>query len=289
MARLTIGVPVYNGMPYLPASLACLKAQTFTDFEVMIFDNASQDDTARVAAEFCAADSRFHYFRQTFNKGPVANFRDVLQAAQSPYFAWRAADDFSSPDFFETLIGLLEATPGKDLAACRIVSRKHDGSFESRHDFPGLDGREGPADRLRLLFGAHASWIYGVFRREALLPLIQEVDAHYPDPWGWDYVALFPLLLAGRAVGTNATDFIQGLDPMKKARQDRRIRSDLKIRLRAIFLALADHHVTQQFQRPPARQFYRAAAFFYANKRICTWRKVMRGAWQRRQHGGINA
>ncbi len=285
MARITIGVPVFNGMPYLREALDCLKAQSFTDFEVLIFDNASQDESAAIAAEFCAADPRFRYFRQPVNKGPIGNFLDALQAAESPYFAWRAADDFCSPDFLQTLFGLLEAAPDKDLAACRIVSRKHDGSFECHHDFPSLDGGGGPADRLRLLFGAHASWIYGLFRREALLPLMHEVGEHYPDPWGWDYVALFPLLLAGRAVGTNATAFIQGLDPAKKARQDRRTRSDLKIRLRAIFLALAARHIRQQFQHRPARLFYRGAAFFYANKRICTWRKVLRGAWQRRLSG----
>jgi glycosyltransferase involved in cell wall biosynthesis len=277
MATITIGVPVFNGMPFLPDSLRCLRDQTFSDFEVLIFDNASTDATPEVAAQFTAADKRFRYFRQAFNKGPVANFRDVLMAATGRYFLWRAADDFSDADFLATLYRLLEENPGKDLAAACVVSRKHDGSARKEHRFPILSPDNGPLDRLRLLFGAHASWIYGLFRREALLPLIEEVHKSYPDLWGWDYVALFPLLLDGRVVGTNATRFEQGLDVFKKPRQDSRIRSNLKIGLRARFLELAMAHVRKRFPDFPRQAFFSTATWFYANKRICTLRKTIRG------------
>jgi glycosyltransferase involved in cell wall biosynthesis len=280
MAEISIGVPVFNGMPFLRDSLECLRSQTFVDFEILIFDNASSDDTAQVAAEFVAKDARFRYFRQPFNKGPVANFRDVLLAAGSRYFIWRAADDLSDADYIATLYQLLELNPDKDLAASCIVSRKHDGSAQRQHRFPKISSANTPLDRLRLLFGAHASWIYGLFRHEALMPLIEEVDKNYPDPWGWDYTALFPLLLDGRVIGTNTTHFQQGLDVYKKPRQDGKIRRDLKIALRARFLALAFAHVSQRFQNPWKRSFYGIAAWFYANKRICTFRKALRGRLQ---------
>jgi glycosyltransferase involved in cell wall biosynthesis len=281
MAKITIGVPVFNGMPFLPDCLQCLRDQTFEDFEVLIFDNASDDATPQVAAQFVADDHRFHYFRQDFNRGPVANFRDVLTASTSRYFIWRAADDGSDPDYLEALYRLLEDNPTKDLAAACIVSRKHDGSGRTEHLFPAISSDDSGLDRLRLLFGAHASWIYGLFRREALIPLIEEVDQNYPDPWGWDYVALFPLLLDGRVIGTNATHFEQGLDVFKKPRQDSRIRSDLKIALRARFLHLALNHVRQRFHDPSKRLFFSLAAWLYANKRICTLRKAIRGRLQR--------
>jgi glycosyltransferase involved in cell wall biosynthesis len=281
VAEITIGVPVFNGMPLFRESLECLRAQTFRDFEVWIFDNASSDDTPQIAAQFVAADSRFRYFRQPFNKGPVANFRDVLFAAKSPYFMWRAADDFSDPDFIATLHRLLEENPDKDLAAGCVVSRKHDGSDRKQHRFPAISAQNTLFDRLRLLLGAHASWIYGLFRREALVPRIEEVDASYPDLWGWDYVALFPLLLDGRVIGTNDTQFEQGLDLYKKPRQDRRTRSDLKIALRARFLKLAMAHVKRRFRDPGRRAFFATASWLYANKRICTWRKALRGRLSR--------
>jgi glycosyltransferase involved in cell wall biosynthesis len=277
MAEITIGVPVFNGMPLFRDSLECLQAQTFRDFEVLIFDNASSDDTPQIATKFVAGDRRFHYVRQPFNKGPVANFRDCLFTANSRYFMWRAADDFSDSNFLATLHRLLEENPEKDLAAGCVVSRKHDGSDGKQHPFPAISPHNSMLDRVRLLFGAHASWIYGLFRREALIPLIEEVDAFYPDPWGWDYVALFPLLLDGRVIGTNDTHFEQGLDGHKKPRQDRKIRSDLKIALRARFLKLARAHVDQRFRDRRQWAFFTIASWLYANKRICTLRKALRG------------
>ncbi len=81
---ITIGVPVFNGGAMLRECLTCLRDQTFRDFAVLIYDNASTDDTAAIAREFAASDARFTYFRQPENRGPAQNFIDVLEAASTP-------------------------------------------------------------------------------------------------------------------------------------------------------------------------------------------------------------
>ena len=133
MAEVTVGVPVYNGGDLLEASLVCLRDQTFRDIEVLIFDNCSQDSTAEIAQRFCAANPRFRYFRQPTNVGAPANFLAALEAASSPYFLWRAADDASDANYIETLLALLIANPDRDIAVARIVSRLPDGHVANLH------------------------------------------------------------------------------------------------------------------------------------------------------------
>ena len=108
-------------------SLACLARQTFRDFEVLIFDNASTDATAEIAAAWVARDPQFHYLRQPNNVGALANFRDVLLAAKSPWFMWRADDDLSADDYIETLHSLATSSPGCRLAVSTIRSCDLDG------------------------------------------------------------------------------------------------------------------------------------------------------------------
>ncbi|MGO8780591.1 MAG: glycosyltransferase family 2 protein, partial [Rhodomicrobium sp.] len=122
MAQVTVGVPVYNGANYLEKCLTCLRDQTYRDIEVLIYDNCSEDATGEIAQRFCAADPRFRYFRQPENRGVLANFLGALEAARSPFFMWRAADDTSDLNYIETLLALLLAHPERDLAAARVVS-----------------------------------------------------------------------------------------------------------------------------------------------------------------------
>ena len=111
MPTLGIGLPVYNGGRYFAQTLECLRSQTFQDFDVLIADNASSDDTERIAKEVAAADARFRYVRHSHNIGSPANFRYVFSHSTGELFAWVAADDLYDPEFFATCIDLLRDNP----------------------------------------------------------------------------------------------------------------------------------------------------------------------------------
>ena len=196
---VSVGVPVHNGARFLRNCLECLRLQTFSGIEVLIFDNASTDATEAIARDFVARDPRFSYFRQTENKGPVKNFADVLQVARRPYFLWRAADDLSDLNYVEVLHGLLAQRPDKDLAVSRVVTRAYDDSFEVEHRYPGdlrLPGVFGCASRSLRAHGA--SWFYGLFRREVIASIWLDVVRRYRDANASDHLTLFPLLLDDR-------------------------------------------------------------------------------------------
>ncbi|MCG2775340.1 MAG: glycosyltransferase family 2 protein [Desulfobacterales bacterium] len=91
--KVSIGMPVYNGEPFIYKALDSLLAQTYTDFELIISDNASTDATLDICKEYAEKDSRISYIRQPRNMGVLFNFNFVLDQARSEYFMWAAADD----------------------------------------------------------------------------------------------------------------------------------------------------------------------------------------------------
>jgi glycosyltransferase involved in cell wall biosynthesis len=107
--KVTLGMPVYNGEKFLRKRLDSLLAQTFTDFELIISDNASTDSTQLICEEYAKKDVRIRYIRQKKNMGVTWNFNFVLQEAKTNYFAWIASDDVTSCDFIEKNFQVLES------------------------------------------------------------------------------------------------------------------------------------------------------------------------------------
>jgi len=95
--QVSIGMPVYNGEKFIREALNSILAQTFTDFELIISDNASTDGTSAICREYAEKDSRIRYVKQSENIGPVANFLFVLEEAVGEYFMWAAHDDRRHP------------------------------------------------------------------------------------------------------------------------------------------------------------------------------------------------
>lgn len=108
---VSIGLPVRNGLPFLPAALDSILGQTFGDFELIISDNASQDGTRAICEEFAARDSRIRCFTSDLNRGAAWNYNRVFAEARGRYFKWAASDDICCPTFLERCVALLEADP----------------------------------------------------------------------------------------------------------------------------------------------------------------------------------
>jgi glycosyltransferase involved in cell wall biosynthesis len=102
--KVSIGMPVFNGEPFIREALDSLLAQTFTDFELIISDNGSTDGTEKICREYAASDPRIRYVRQPENRGAVFNFQYVLTEARGEYFMWAAHDDIWDSRWVEVLL-----------------------------------------------------------------------------------------------------------------------------------------------------------------------------------------
>lgn len=104
---VSIGMPVYNGEEYIRDALDALLCQTFTDFELIISDNASSDRTEAICREYAQRDARIIYFRQKENLGAAANFQFVLDRARAALFMWAAYDDEWAKNYLMDATALL--------------------------------------------------------------------------------------------------------------------------------------------------------------------------------------
>ncbi len=169
--RVSIAVPVYNGERYLRESLDGLLAQTFTDFELVIADNASTDGTEAICREYVARDPRVRYHRNERNLGGPGNFRRVFELSRGEYHKWSTADDLWHPTFVERCVAVLDARPDVVLAYPRSNIVDADGAVVRTFDDP-LDLPEDSAvERVRRVIQestlCHAH--LGVLRRSAML------------------------------------------------------------------------------------------------------------------------
>ena len=108
---LSIGIPVYNGQNFLQATMDSILAQTFKDFEVIICDNCSTDQTGAISKAYAAADSRVHYYLNEKNIGAARNYDRVFSYAKGKYFKWAAHDDLIEETYLERCIQVLESDP----------------------------------------------------------------------------------------------------------------------------------------------------------------------------------
>src|SRR5262245_60354195 len=108
---ITIGLPVYNREKYLRTALDSLLNQTFGDFELVICDNASTDDTPTIAQEYAARDKRVRFFRNDANVGANRNFNRVFHLSRGKYLKWSTSDDYWAPQTLAQLFPIIDHDP----------------------------------------------------------------------------------------------------------------------------------------------------------------------------------
>lgn len=100
---------VYNGERHLREAVDSILDQTFTDFEFIIINDGSNDDTRQILDSY--SDPRVHLISQQ-NQGLVASLNNGLKIARGKYIARMDADDISHPDRLEKQFQYCEAHPG---------------------------------------------------------------------------------------------------------------------------------------------------------------------------------
>jgi glycosyltransferase involved in cell wall biosynthesis len=106
---LSIGMPVYNGAQWIRESIEYLLCQSFPDFELIIADNASTDDTETICRTLAERDDRIRYYRNSTNIGVFRNYDRVFELSSAKYFKWASCNDICLDGFLEKCVAVLDA------------------------------------------------------------------------------------------------------------------------------------------------------------------------------------
>ena len=192
---VSIGMPAYNSAATIRSALDSLLAQTFTDFELIVSDNASTDTTWQIVEEYMRRDARVRGLRQPNNIGANANYSAVFLAARGRYFKWASSNDWCAPEFLQRCVESLEADASIVMVAPR--TRLFERDLQTFTEYNGdivcmqADAVERfvhVATQLRL-----NNVVNGVVRSDALRRT--RLVEHYP---GADVVLVGHLALQGR-------------------------------------------------------------------------------------------
>jgi len=137
---VSVCVPAYCGAPHIATTIESVLAQSFSDFELLIVDDASQDDTAAIAGRY--DDPRIRIERNQRNLGAEGNWNRCLELARGRYFKLLPQDDVLSPNCLALQVAALEAPGGEGLAlvfcARTIIDAAGRGIMTRR--YPGRGG-----------------------------------------------------------------------------------------------------------------------------------------------------
>lgn len=188
MPRVSIGMPVYNAATFIREAIDSILAQSYQDFELIITDNASTDETQAICTAYAAQDDRVRYHRNSENIGANSNFNFVFTLARGEYFKWAAHDDVLAQTYLERCVAALDADPNVVLAHSETRLIDNNGNeltipegknyvkdAEGKVIFVGRDSKERKlsSQRAHERFAGvlRTGWCYevfGVIRRDAL-------------------------------------------------------------------------------------------------------------------------
>ena len=168
--RISLGLPAYMAAKWIGSCLESALAQTVSEFELIISDNCSTDETYAIVQRFAERDSRIRAFRQAENVGITANHNFTYLQASAPYFCWLSATDIYHPEFLARCLKAIESAPDVVLAAPRastFFETPGDGQLLAENRLPEVQ------DPRRQLFAVMSatlgtSLFRGVYRRSAI-------------------------------------------------------------------------------------------------------------------------
>ncbi len=192
-------MPVYNGEKYIAQTLDSFLRQTYTDFELIISDNASTDSTEAICRDYAARDPRIRYERLEKNIGLYPNFDRAFAFARGEYFKWAAHDDLCAETFLEECVAALDADPCIVLSYCERQEIDESGRFIAKSNewerVRRVDSRR-VAFRFRdvILQWPDLGEVYGVIRTR----LLKLAPVMTPYGGGGEKPILAVLCLRGR-------------------------------------------------------------------------------------------
>lgn len=130
--KISVVMPAYNAEKHIAEAIESILNQTFTDFELLIIDDASTDKTFEIAKDYADKDSRIKIIRNTENLNIGGSLNKGISEAKAEIIARMDADDISLPDRFQKQYDLLQSDPKIAVVGGDIIVLEEDWSTHIR-------------------------------------------------------------------------------------------------------------------------------------------------------------
>ncbi len=188
MHLISVIMPVYNGERFLAEAIDSILAQTYTDFELLIVDDGSQDSSPEIARSYQERDKRIRVIQLERNMGSADARNQGIAEANGDFIATMDCDDVSLPERFQKQVDFLQSNPeiGVLGACCRVVNED-----KTTELFEFIVPETHALIALNLWIGASFAHSTVMFRRDVLAA----VGGYEPGRWAGDDSELFLRLL----------------------------------------------------------------------------------------------
>lgn len=159
--RVSVVMPVHNGARWLDEAIDSVLAQGFADFELILVDDASRDESPAIMAAAAARDPRVRHFRLDTNVGLPAALNHGFAQARGELHSWTSDDNLLRPQMLDRLVATLDAHPDAGVAYADFSLIDDAGNDLGR-------SRVGPVERLLHGNNIGAAFLYRRDVTEAL-------------------------------------------------------------------------------------------------------------------------
>jgi glycosyltransferase involved in cell wall biosynthesis len=208
---ISVGLPVYNGGTLLAQAIESILAQDFGDFELIISDNCSTDQTQETCRYYANKDRRIRYYRLEENLGMAINFMKVIGHAEGQFFMWASHDDLREKTFMSACVLPLARDPSVALVYPHIKVLDANSNFLGVAEDRLAADQESPQERF-----THLIWeigmcnaLYGLFRLSVVrkMSFLNKAGAFLFS----DNLALAEIALFGKIIQIQEPLFIRRL------------------------------------------------------------------------------
>lgn len=260
--QITTIIPTYRRPKLLRRAIQSVLNQTYSEFQVCVYDNASGDETAEVVRSLATQDSRIHYYCHKEDVGWLRNFDFAMRQVKTPWFSILSDDDVLLPRFFETAVDHLSKYSEAMFFAGLIIPADNTGRVLHVSMAKWREGLYRPPEAFfEMLTKGHPDWTGVVFNRR-LLDVLGGLDAAIGGPADLDFELRAAARFAGVISHTPCAIFFthpgtettaNGLQHLWEgtARIARKIRTDpqIPLSLRHDLSAAADRRFARQIRR----------------------------------------
>jgi glycosyltransferase involved in cell wall biosynthesis len=162
--KITTIIPTYRRPDRLKKAITSVLNQTYSDFQVCVYDDASGDETKDVAA-----NKRVQYYCHPKNIGSAENFQFALSRVNTPFFSFLSDDDYLLPEFYETALKGFEKYPDAVFSMGAVMDVDDRGKFIDvvLSKWPEKEYYS-PQEGLLAMIGKYSNWTGILFRKEVI-------------------------------------------------------------------------------------------------------------------------